>query len=91
MALTPGTLDGYLGDFATYVDASNWDAAEAELVKAEAVLQALPDTDKARWAGQLQACWKMLQTLRDRSQTTAGVLVFGALRRKTRSTRSDET
>lgn len=91
MALTPGTLDGFLDSFNTYVDASNWDAAEAELLKAEVVVQALPDTNQARWAGQLQAAWKMLQVLRDRGQTTAGVLVHAALRRKTRSTRSDGT
>ncbi len=86
MALTPATLEGFLSSFNTYVDASNWDAAEKELLKAEVAVQTLPDTDKARWAGMLQAAWAMLQKVRDRAQNTSGILIHAALRRKTRST-----
>jgi len=90
MALTPKTLEGFLSAFNTYVDASNWDAAEKELLKAEVQVQTLPDTDQARWAGALTTAWTMLQRVRDRDQDTTGILIHAALRRKTRSTRSDD-
>jgi len=91
MAITPATLSGYLDAFATYVDAGSWNSAEVELLKAEAVLQALPSTDRATWRGTLMDARKMLEDVRARSEATTGTLVWGALRRKSRSQRSDGT
>lgn len=86
--ITPATLSGYLESFATYVDASNYSSAKAELVKAEAILQSLPSTDQATWRGTLDRCWEMLVDLETSDRATQGTLGHAAFRNKQRSTQS---
>lgn len=58
--LTKGILDDLITSVNTYLDSGDYANARLYLLKAMAVHETLPNTDKLSWRGSLDAVWKRL-------------------------------